>query len=175
MITSGDHHPRASHTHAHSLYKKGRSYWMFSLCVTSCEELLRYSVTCQVFISINDVFEKAGPLLGDDKCVCLNGWLMMRGACRRRPPLGVLRKAAALRVSVLLTAACLLCFQPPGCPDYAMLSFMGSFHGRTLGKTSTGTPPPSSLCLLSPLHCHLTMVPEMCFIFLSLLFSIREV
>lgn len=37
----------------------------------------------------------------------------------------------------------LLCFQPPGCPDYAMLSFMGSFHGRTFGKRSTAAAPPS--------------------------------
>ncbi|KAF2981719.1 hypothetical protein EK904_015101 [Melospiza melodia maxima] len=27
--------------------------------------------------------------------------------------------------------------QPPGCPDYAMLSFMGGFHGRTLGCLAT--------------------------------------
>lgn len=25
-------------------------------------------------------------------------------------------------------------FQPPGCPEYSMLSFMGGFHGRTMGK-----------------------------------------
>lgn len=54
-----------------------------------------------------------------------------------------------------------------------MLSFMGGFHGRTLGKTSRGAPPP-----LPPrtaaLSCHLTLVPEKCFIFLSLLFSSGE-
>ncbi|XP_019476247.1 4-aminobutyrate aminotransferase, mitochondrial [Meleagris gallopavo] len=27
--------------------------------------------------------------------------------------------------------------QPPGCPDYAMLSFMGGFHGRTFGCLAT--------------------------------------
>lgn len=38
--------------------------------------------------------------------------------------------------------ACLLCLQPPGCPDYAMLSFMGGFHGRTLGKKSAASNTP---------------------------------
>lgn len=39
---------------------------------------------------------------------------------------------------------CVLCLQPPGCPDYAMLSFMGGFHGRTLGKLSPVPPRPSA-------------------------------
>ena len=27
--------------------------------------------------------------------------------------------------------------QPPGCPDLSVLSFMGAFHGRTVGCLST--------------------------------------
>lgn len=55
------------------------------------------------------------------------------------------RQAVGQQLSSGTVLTSVLCFQPPGCPDYAMLSFMGGFHGRTFGKNCPALPCASSL------------------------------
>lgn len=106
-----------------------------------------------------------------DTCSCLfrgrwDGWISMlaEAAALLQPPqqlwprVGIWAEggsAACPRHRTLTVPSALLCLQPPGCPDYAMLSFMGGFHGRTLGKeissSSTSLPFSSSATAIASL------------------------